>query len=173
MTTRPQTIQIYLPKGDPRGIRVAEITTRIVQVIELARNDLDAFFEMPESQQVALYFLRASDDGSGGCVYIGQTGDVPQRLKSHHKNRDSWERALVLISRTNSLTQTHALFGVVLHQERGECRALRARKRQRREQTAHAAAARSGLHGDLRDGPDVDGDARVSLVRRARCRDAA
>lgn len=111
MTTRPQTIQIYLPKGDPRGIRVAEITTRIVQVIELARNDLEAFFEMPESKQVALYFLfGASDDGSGGCVYIGQTGDVPQRLKSHHKNRDSWERALVLISRTNSLTQTHALF---------------------------------------------------------------
>ena len=29
----PKTIQIFLPGGDPRGIRVAEITTRIVQVI--------------------------------------------------------------------------------------------------------------------------------------------
>jgi len=26
---RPQTIQIFLPLGDPRGIRIAEITTRM------------------------------------------------------------------------------------------------------------------------------------------------
>lgn len=31
----PQTIQIFLPSGDPRGMRVAEITTRIVRVIEV------------------------------------------------------------------------------------------------------------------------------------------
>lgn len=111
MTSRPQTIQIFLPKGDPRGMRVAEITTRIVQVIEVPRTDIEAFLEMPESKQVALYFLfGTSDDASGNCVYIGQTGDLTQRLKSHHKNRDSWERAVVLVSRTNSLTQTHALF---------------------------------------------------------------
>lgn len=33
MTATPKTIQIFLPGGDPRGIRVAEITTRIVQGI--------------------------------------------------------------------------------------------------------------------------------------------
>lgn len=27
--SRPQTIQIFLPSGDPRGMRVAEITTRM------------------------------------------------------------------------------------------------------------------------------------------------
>ena len=32
MTATPKTIQIFLPGGYPRGIRVAEITTRIVQV---------------------------------------------------------------------------------------------------------------------------------------------
>lgn len=111
MSTRAKTIQIFLPNGDPRGIRIAEITTRIVQVIEVPRSELDAFYAMPESQQVAVYFLfGAPEDGSAGRVYIGQTGDVPQRLASHHKQKDFWERALVLISRTNSLTQTHALF---------------------------------------------------------------
>ena len=34
MSPTPKTIQIFLPGGDPRGIRIAEITTRIVQVIE-------------------------------------------------------------------------------------------------------------------------------------------
>ncbi len=36
LTATPKTIQIFLPGGDPRGIRVAEITT-IVQVIEVPR----------------------------------------------------------------------------------------------------------------------------------------
>lgn len=110
-TPRAQTIQIFLPAGDPRGIRVAEITTRIVQVIEVPRLLLDDFLKMPESNQVALYFLFGqSEDGDNPSVYIGQTGDLRERLATHHKKKDFWQRALVLISRTNSLTQTHALF---------------------------------------------------------------
>ena len=113
MITRPKTIQIYLPGGDPRGIRIAEITTRIMQVIEVPRSLLADFLSMPESAQVSLYFLiGAAEDGSEQTVYVGQTGDLRSRLKSHDKdrNKEFWERALVLISRTNSLTQTHALF---------------------------------------------------------------
>ena len=111
MTTTPKTIQIFLPGGDPRGIRVAEITTRIVQVIEVPRSLLPDFLKMPESDQVSLYFLFGeSEDGTEQKVYIGQTGDLRSRLVKHNKEKEFWERALVLISRTDSLTQTHALF---------------------------------------------------------------
>jgi hypothetical protein len=34
--TCPQTIQIYISAGDPRGMRVAEINTRIVRVVEVS-----------------------------------------------------------------------------------------------------------------------------------------
>ena len=111
MNPRPKTIQIFLPGGDPRGIRVAEITTRIVQLIEVPRSLLQDFLKMPESNQVAVYFLFGeTEDGSEQKVYIGQTGDPRARLTTHNKEKDFWERALVLISRTNSLTQTHAMF---------------------------------------------------------------
>ncbi len=108
---RPQTIQIYLPGGDPRGIRVAELTTRIVQVFDVPRSLLGEFLKMPESNQVAVYFLV----GEGGDtealrVYVGQTSDMPMRFPRHNAEKDFWQRALVLISRTQSLTQTHALF---------------------------------------------------------------
>jgi predicted GIY-YIG superfamily endonuclease len=107
----PKTIQIFLPHGDPRGIRVSEITTRIVQVIEVPRSLLSEFFKMPESNQVAVYFLFGeSVDGEEQKVYIGQTGDLRGRLAIHNREKDFWERTLVLISKTNSLTQTHALF---------------------------------------------------------------
>ena len=108
---RPQTIQIYLPAGDPRGLRVAEITTRIVQVIEVPRSQLADFLKMPEAQQVGVYFLLGElSEGGLPRAYIGQSGNVGTRLAQHNQGKDFWNRAMVVISLTNSLTQTHALF---------------------------------------------------------------
>ena len=111
--TRPQTIQIFLPSGDPQGIRVAEITTRIVRVIEVPRSLLAEFLKMPEAQQVGVYYLVGpAEEGEGDALYIGQSGNVGMRLVQHNQdeNKDFWNRALVAVSLTNSLTQTHALF---------------------------------------------------------------
>lgn len=109
--SRPRTIQIFLPSGDPRGIRVAELTTSIVRVIEVPRTMLNQFLEMPEAKQVGLYLLVGDDhDEDYPSVYIGQTGGTGQRLTEHNKAKDFWNRALVVVSLTNSLTQTHGLY---------------------------------------------------------------
>lgn len=109
--SRPQTIQIYLPGGDPRGMRVAEITTRIVRVIEVPRSQLADFLKMPEAQQVGVYFLMGDLSEAGlPRAYIGQSGNVGARLVQHNQGKDFWNRTLVVISLTNSMTQTHALF---------------------------------------------------------------
>jgi hypothetical protein len=111
MSQAPKTIQIFLPSGEPHGIRIAEITTRIVQVIEVPRSLLADFLAMEQSSQVGVYVLVGEDTSDEDRrVYIGQTGDLRARLAQHHQKKDFWQRALVLISRTNSLTQTHALF---------------------------------------------------------------
>ena len=111
--TRPQTIQIFLPSGDPQGIRVAEITTRIVRVIEVPRSLLAEFLKMPEAQQVGVYYLVGpAEEGEGDALYIGQSGNVGMRLVQHNQdeNKDFWNRALVAVARTNSFTQTHVQF---------------------------------------------------------------
>jgi hypothetical protein len=111
VTVTPKTIQIFLPSGKPHGIRIAEITTRIVQVIEVPRSLLSSFLGMEQSSQVGVYFLIGEDTEDGKrLVYVGQTGDLRARLTAHNQKKDFWERALVLISKTNSLTQTHVLF---------------------------------------------------------------
>ncbi len=111
MNKRPRTIQIFLPSGDPSGIRIAEQTTSIIRLIEVPRSEMVEFVKMPESKQVGLYFL-VSGDNKEEC-YIGQSGEVGSRLMQHHKNETKdwdWERALVLVSLTNNLTQTHVLY---------------------------------------------------------------
>jgi hypothetical protein len=124
MIGRPRTIQIYLPKGDPRGLRVAELTTSIVRAIEVPRTLLDEFLKMPEAKQVGLYLLVNDDeDQEYPAVYIGQTGGAGQRLVDHHKEKEFWTRAFVVVSITNSLTNTHALYlewlGIKLANEAG------------------------------------------------------
>ncbi|KWU26455.1 excinuclease ABC subunit C [Burkholderia cenocepacia] len=110
MSIRPQTIQIYLPGGVPHGIRIAELTTRIVQVVEVPRALLSEFLAMPDNDRVSVYLLHGEDDSARQKVYIGQTSNLPTRLNTHQKEKDFWERALVIQSKTNSLTQTHALY---------------------------------------------------------------
>lgn len=105
-----KTIQIYLPKGNPRGLRLAEMTTRTVRLIEIPRIHVDDFFAMPDANQVGLYFLVGETDStSKPLLYIGQTGDLKRRITQHNE-KDFWTRAFVMLSTNNSMTQTHALY---------------------------------------------------------------
>lgn len=106
----PQTIQIYLPQGDPAGIRMAEITTRTVRVFEVPRPLLREFREMPESKQVGVYYLFGSSPSGRPSSYIGQSGNIGDRLKQHSDKKEFWDHALVAVSLTNTWTNTHTGF---------------------------------------------------------------
>jgi hypothetical protein len=76
-------------------------------VLEIPKDRLDQFLLMPEASQVAIYFLFGVDpEGGSDQLYIGQTGGVGARL-SQHKEKVFWDKALVVVSLTNNLTQTH------------------------------------------------------------------
>ena len=57
MSTRYRTIQIFLPNGDPTGIRIAELTTSIIHVIDVPRNLVSQFIKSDEAKQVGFCFL--------------------------------------------------------------------------------------------------------------------
>lgn len=113
LTPSAKTIQIYLPKGNPRGLRVAEMTTRMVCLIEIPRHNIDEFFVMPEAKKVGLYFLVGNANNvNKPLLYIGQTGELGKRLEQHHRNKDlwAWQRVFVMLLTNNALTQTHTLY---------------------------------------------------------------
>ena len=119
MLGRYRTIQIYLPNGDPTGIRIAELTTSIIRVIEIPRNLVSQFSKTDEANQVGFYFLFGGD--SHNEVYIGQSGNLGSRLTQHSKDdKRDWERALAVVSLPNNLTQTHVLYLESLSIERAK-----------------------------------------------------
>jgi hypothetical protein len=108
MPVDAKTIQIFLPDGEPRGIRIAEITTRIVQAVQVPRARLDRIMQRPELDHIGMYFLFGeSDERVKPVAYVGQTEDLRARLKYHHANKEFWTTAVLLISRTDSFTLAH------------------------------------------------------------------
>jgi hypothetical protein len=107
---RAQTIQIYLPSGDPAGLRVANLTTRTVRVFEVPRSLLTQFLQRPEAGQVGVYYLFGSNEDETPRCYVGQSGNVGARLQQHTTTKDFWTKAMVAVSLTNEWTSTHAAY---------------------------------------------------------------
>lgn len=103
-----KTIQIYLPTGEPRGIRIAEITTRIVQAVLIPRSDLSLGKLRRELAFPGIYFLFGEDEeGAKPIVYVGQTEDAPKRFDDHNRKKTFWKTAVFCISKTQNFTQAH------------------------------------------------------------------
>lgn len=107
-TATAKTIQIYLPTGEPRGIRIAEVTTRIVQAVLIPRSDLGHGKLRKELDLPGVYFLFGEDeDAAKPIVYVGQTEDARRRLDSHSNTKAFWKTAIICVSKTQNFTQAH------------------------------------------------------------------
>ena len=104
-----KTIQIYLPDGNPRSLKIAEITSRTVSAILIPRSKLDESAKRDELNNVGVYLLFGSDE-SKPQVYIGEAENCLSRLKQHNKSKDFWTHAVAFISKTQHFTKTHIKF---------------------------------------------------------------
>ncbi len=103
-----KTIQIYLPTGEPRGIRIADITTRLVLAVLIPRSELAAGKQRWELDHPGVYFLFGEDeDGAKPIVYIGQTEDARKRFDAHNKTKTFWKTAIFCVSKSQNFTQAH------------------------------------------------------------------
>lgn len=104
----PKTIQIFLPDGNPRGIKIADITSRTVQILLIPRSSLDEVAKRDEIQNVGIYFLiGTSEEGAKPTLYIGEAENCLTRLKQHNYKKEFWTVALVAISKTQFFTKSH------------------------------------------------------------------
>jgi uncharacterized protein DUF4357 len=102
------TIQIFLPDGNPRSIKLAEITSRTLQAILIPRAKLNEAGSRKELQRCSIYFLiGSSDEDSKPFIYVGEAEDAYVRLKQHNKLKDFWVTAIAVVSKTQHLTKTH------------------------------------------------------------------
>lgn len=107
---RPKTVQIFLPDGNARSVRIAEITSRTIQAVQIPRQKLGVAKEREEVRRVGVYFLfgDVGDDDSKPPAYVGEAENCFDRLAGHHQKKDFWTTAVTITSKTRSFTKAHA-----------------------------------------------------------------
>ena len=113
----PCSIRIFLRDGDPEGIRSAERTMSTTQAMAFRRSQLSEakadFGEM--IQRPGVYILLGADDGPADQreAYIGESEGVYGRIAYHASPKGGkafWEDAIVLVSKDENLTKSHARY---------------------------------------------------------------
>lgn len=94
-----KTIQIYLPDGDPKSVKIASITTDKIEVIQIPRAILAENKNLLDFKGV--YILVDSLKTDKPEIYIGK-GNVKSRVSQHVKNKDFWNAILAVKLNGNS-----------------------------------------------------------------------
>lgn len=106
-----KTIQVFLPDGNPRSVKVAEITSQTLSALLIPRAKLDLANKREELRQCGVYLLfGTTDDETKPLVYIGEAEDISVRLRQHNKSKDFWSTAVAIVSKTQHLTKTHVKY---------------------------------------------------------------
>lgn len=103
------TIRIYVPDGDPQGVRMIDRMNWTGLGLVFPRTKSPEVRQRSEMKRPGVYILvgyKESDDDLP-IIYVGQGGEVGERIKDHEKTKDFWDRAIVFVSSSNGLNRAH------------------------------------------------------------------
>ena len=101
------TIKLFLPRGEAKSLRTAEISNWTGKAIAAPRTELDDLLQREELGNSGVYILTGTDLLSGSpLAYIGEAEIIRERLKQH-KAKDFWVAAIAFVSKDENLTKAH------------------------------------------------------------------
>ena len=109
-TLMSATIKLFLPHGDAKSLRTAEISNWTGKAVAAPRTELDELFLREELDKAGVYILTGTDPRSNlPLAYIGEAEVIRERLKQH-KAKEFWISAIVFVSKDENLTKAHVRY---------------------------------------------------------------
>lgn len=104
------TIKLFLPRGDAKSLRTAEISNWTGKAVAAPRTELDELLGREELEKAGVYILVGNDPLTNAPrAYIGEAEIVRERLKQH-KAKEFWVSAIVFVSKDENLTKAHVRY---------------------------------------------------------------
>lgn len=106
----PYTIRMFVPDGDPEGVKVVELHNWSGVAIAFPRTEWPKVGARPELNRSGVYILSGIAEGADSdlmTVYVGQGDVVGSRIKSHDENRDFWDWGYAFVSKGDPLNRAH------------------------------------------------------------------
>jgi len=107
--TKPYTIRLFVPNGNPDEIKVIDKMNWTGVGIEVARSVWKDQKQREEFNQAGIYILIGYQEEADDLptLYIGQGDTIRSRIDSHEKNKAFWDKALIFISSNRGLNRAH------------------------------------------------------------------
>lgn len=105
----PFTIRIFVPNGDPEGVRIIDRMNWTGLGIVFPRDKWKATCNRDELNRTGIYILVGYEDEDDDLptLYIGQGDSVRTRIESHHSKKDFWDWGVAFVSANNGLNRAH------------------------------------------------------------------
>jgi hypothetical protein len=104
------TIKLFLPRGDAKALRTAEISNWTGKALAAPRTELDELLARKELDKAGVYILTGSDpETNAPRAYIGEAEVIRERLKQH-RSKEFWVSAIVFVSKDENLTKAHVRY---------------------------------------------------------------
>lgn len=101
------TIKLFLPYGDPKRLRTAEVSNWTGKALAAPRTELDELLRREELDRSGVYFLLGNDTKTGSpLAYIGEAEVIRERLKQH-RSKEFWVSVVIFGSKDENLTKAH------------------------------------------------------------------
>ncbi len=107
--TAPFTIRIFVPDGDPEGVRIIDRMNWTGLGLVFPRAKWPDVRQRPEMQRTGVYILvgyRGEEDDLP-TLYIGQADGVGNRLDSHAAKKEFWDWGIIFVSSSTGLNRAH------------------------------------------------------------------
>ena len=99
---RPFSIKIFVPSGDPEGVRIVTRDDWPGKAVVFPRELLGEVKGRKEFQQPGVYLL-----AGGKKLYIGEGDPLGDRLESHARNKSFWKKAVFFTAEGGRLNKAH------------------------------------------------------------------
>ncbi len=104
------TIKLFLPRGDAKSLRTAEISNWTGKAVAAPRTEFEELLAREELEKAGIYILIGSDPHTNSPrAYIGEAEIIRERLKQH-KAKEFWVSAIVFVSKDENLTKAHVRY---------------------------------------------------------------
>ncbi|MGE0644264.1 MAG: GIY-YIG nuclease family protein [Nitrospira sp.] len=104
------TIKLFLPRGEAKSLRIAEISNWTGKAVAAPRTELDELLAREELDKAGVYILLGTDPLTNAPrAYIGEAEVIRDRLKQH-KTKEFWVSAIVFVSKDENLTKAHVRY---------------------------------------------------------------
>lgn len=105
---KPFTIRIFVPDGDPEGVKIIDRMNWTGLGITFPREKWPEIKKRPEFGKTGVYILVGYQENDDlPTLYIGQGDGVGTRIEAHYQNKDFWDWALMFVSTNDGLNRAH------------------------------------------------------------------